>query len=633
MKIISFEIKNYKNLEDAVLTDCTDFHTIIGKNSGGKTSIFDALTILSHQGSPMPNILEIVNGGIQPYEEKMIEVKLTINLYDVEREQYMLNYFSIDPNSVNQLLSSNFLRWLELTVWIRVVGEKLPNKDFQSHVSIVSFKISDAENGSMSIIDTLNSTQLRTYNFAGQLQPKLSGSPSAIVERIKHRSGEVAQTIPRTHGPLPNNVFPGRVIFDFVQSLKIISSTRESQKRLKITTINELGNDRGSQLVNLMDTMFTNENKRYREVEDYCKRIFSDIEEIHPQKMLQEMVRIMIRKKNLPTEIDLENEGKGIEQLLIIIWRIATSSKNTIWLLDEPELHLHPGAQKLLYDFLREEVKRGKQILVASHSMVFIHKSEPSEVSLIINNDGKGHLVKLSNLISAEKSDRVSLSDARNHIYQALGYDPIFSYEPKTVVVVEGSTDEKVLKNFGKILDMPIQNNATMFIPAGNKGDAERFAPLLAYALAGKRTIIIVDNDDQTPEEIKNSLFRKEENYRRSIGINNKLLTDHSFYPYRKEAYSIKYYLLDANAICKTAGISEKAKIDEIEKKITKEKQKPLEGQGKPKEFLRGIWEDNGFGQYAESETPELISQNVTKEYLKNFYELTDILKAITDTA
>ncbi|MCH7536001.1 MAG: ATP-binding protein, partial [Bacteroidetes bacterium] len=263
---------------------------------------------------------------------------------------------------------------------------------------------------------------------------------------------------------------------------------RETTKRVGIQTIENESqvDERGANLLNLMDTMFTNESQRYVQVEEYCKRIFPDIESIRPQRQQNNELRIVLKKKNIPYQMYLEYQGTGIDQLLIIIWKIATSNDNTIWLLDEPELHVHPGAQKLLYDFLREETERGKQILVATHSMVFMYKSEESETTVIVEKDGYAQFLPLDKLVKAEQESRKDSEMIRNVVYQALGYDPTMSFEPNVVVMVEGKTDELVLKEFSKILGNPINELNTLFLPIGDKTKVEQFSPILTYALTGK---------------------------------------------------------------------------------------------------------------------------------------------------
>ncbi len=414
------------------------------------------------------------------------------------------------------------------------------------------------------------------------------------------------------------------------ESVREIQPIRESEKIVQYQYINsgtQLGN-RGENLANFMDTMFTNERARYYEVEKYCKAIFPNIESVRPEKLPNERIRIVVTKKNLTHVISMGEEGRGLDQLLILIWSIATSKKGTIWFLDEPEIHLHPGAEKLLYDFLQDEVEREKQIIVATHSMVFIHKSNEKEISILLNKDGSTELTSLEDLISAGGEDQnLTNAQTRSHVYEALGYDSTFAFEPTTVVVVEGKTDEKVFQIFSNIIDKPINLRSTKFIPVGDKRQAEQFTPILTYAASNKKILIILDNDKETPEQIKQKVLQREDNYRQKIGISYHLLDDDSFGVYREEAYSIEFYLLDPKAIVKVVNAPDK--IEPIRNQIKTELAKPLDQQMKPKDFLKQIWSDNGFGPYNETETPLKIAKNTSKDYLLQFPEIVQIIEKI----
>lgn len=77
-----------------------------------------------------------------------------------------------------------------------------------------------------------------------------------------------------------------------------------------------------------------------------------------------------IRKDDDLKQIAIRSLGSGIEIVLtlLLLKNIAGASKGkVIYLIDEPELHLHPKAQEKLLDLLLEESK-GKQIFTSTHS-------------------------------------------------------------------------------------------------------------------------------------------------------------------------------------------------------------------------------------------------------------------------
>lgn len=83
-------------------------------------------------------------------------------------------------------------------------------------------------------------------------------------------------------------------------------------------------------------------------------------------------------------------------------------------------LGVYPGSS--MYGF----VLASGLLRLATHSMVFIHKSDLNEISIILNQ-GNDHIsvTPLEQLIpQSEKNSKEGVNIMRNHIYQALGYEP-----------------------------------------------------------------------------------------------------------------------------------------------------------------------------------------------------------------
>jgi len=83
--------------------------------------------------------------------------------------------------------------------------------------------------------------------------------------------------------------------------------------------------------------------------------------------------------------LDISSAGSGFQQILQILVQIVTSSTNTI-LIDEPDAHLHYKLQNVLYDILLDLASEGKQIIVSTHSQVFIKRAVQHGDRLILVN-------------------------------------------------------------------------------------------------------------------------------------------------------------------------------------------------------------------------------------------------------
>lgn len=80
---------------------------------------------------------------------------------------------------------------------------------------------------------------------------------------------------------------------------------------------------------------------------------------------------------------DIMNVGIGTSQVLPVLITGLLSEKGEYLLFEQPELHLHPYSQSRLADFFVELIKRGRKIIVETHSEYFILRLR---YQILINN-------------------------------------------------------------------------------------------------------------------------------------------------------------------------------------------------------------------------------------------------------
>lgn len=69
---------------------------------------------------------------------------------------------------------------------------------------------------------------------------------------------------------------------------------------------------------------------------------------------------------------DIMNVGIGTSQVLPVLITGLLSERGEYLLFEQPELHLHPYSQSRLADFFVELVKRGRKVIVETHSEYFV---------------------------------------------------------------------------------------------------------------------------------------------------------------------------------------------------------------------------------------------------------------------
>ena len=636
MKISSIQIENYKSHSYTFIPKCSQFHIFIGRNSSGKSSILESLEMIKNfdADSKVMDIKEKVFQGLKAHETKDIVLRIQIELLDKEMGKYIYEYFRIQPSFIE---SSAVLKRIILSFSIKINGEKVPQKKFHNRIVLRRMEISDTNDNLVTILkdhesdnNKINLATFQEGHGPGGQVPPFSDFESVNLY-LKNIMEANKTSVEVTALKTVTRLFQYDFLREFIGPFTFIDPIRQSDKRVTTKFLDPSEVDRyGSNLVNSMDVMYSNDRERFSAVLDVCKKVFPDIVDIRPERLRDDKVTIVVKKYDIPERIEISHEASGLDQLLIIIWKIATSEFGTIWLLDEPELHLHPGAQQILYEFLREESDKGKQILVATHSMVFMHNSNHDEVSLVLYDKGATNVKQLIDIIPADHgSDRAVIGNIIcRQLYDALGYDPTFAFEPRTLVFVEGKADEAILTSISKTLEMEINSRAVRFIPIGDKIKAENHIPILAFTVVGKKCLIVLDNDNNLLKRLK-KILSKQIDYKNTTGV-IPTLTDNNFHLYPENVYSIEYYLLEPEAIFEAANIIDpliRQKItDRLDKEMDAIKTKKL----KPKDVLKSIWEDNALlGPYKEVDTAVEISKCISKDYLQQHEEIKNLIIAM----
>ena len=99
----------------------------------------------------------------------------------------------------------------------------------------------------------------------------------------------------------------------------------------------------------------------------------------------------------------LANVGFGASQILPVLGLCLSASPGDLILLEQPELHLNPGMQQKLADFLLVMSKTGRQIIVETHSEYLITRLRRNAAT-----DSEDH--KYFTIIFAERDAKTGTS-------------------------------------------------------------------------------------------------------------------------------------------------------------------------------------------------------------------------------
>ena len=143
--------------------------------------------------------------------------------------------------------------------------------------------------------------------------------------------------------------------------------------------------------------------------------------------------------------LDLSNAGSGTLQVLLL-FGFLYARPATVVLLDEPDAHQHVILQKQVYDLVRRVAReRGGQVIAATHSEVVLDATEPARVIGLFGEEPRA-------LDSETERDQL-----REALKRVTTTDLLLGKEAGAVLYVESETDERMLKEWARILEHPAQ--------------------------------------------------------------------------------------------------------------------------------------------------------------------------------
>lgn len=193
--------------------------------------------------------------------------------------------------------------------------------------------------------------------------------------------------------------------------------------------------------------------------------------------------------------LDLANAGSGTLQVLLML-AFLYARPATVVLLDEPDAHQHVILQQQVYDLIRRVAReRGGQVVLATHSEVILNATEPDRVL--------GFFGEAPHALTS-RDERDQLREALKRVTTT---NLLLGRDVGAVLYVEGETDEKILREWARMLD----HHARKFFERpfvhwlGGRSLREATAHFFALraVFPGLRAVCLLDGDnrDEANEE------------------------------------------------------------------------------------------------------------------------------------
>lgn len=203
---------------------------------------------------------------------------------------------------------------------------------------------------------------------------------------------------------------------------------------------------------------------------------------------------------------DPAEAGAGMRNLMLLaLFRAAAtiSKGSAVMVVEEPEIYLHPHAQRSLATMFRELADSGTQILLSTHSASFISAERFDELAIVERVGGGGERATrvrratpvelLSLTASSRPGTRLSEAGLRERYRHLCGLAQAEAMFSRVVVLVEGASEVAALDIFARHMGHAFDALGVTVIDCEGKDNLDTFYHL--YTALGFPTYVVFDND------------------------------------------------------------------------------------------------------------------------------------------
>ena len=204
------------------------------------------------------------------------------------------------------------------------------------------------------------------------------------------------------------------------------------------------------------------------------------------------------------------SRGLQREVMFKMMRRIASVTKstrynllgNTIIMYEEPELFLHPQAERELHSVMTNIARYGGQIYVTTHSSSFIELNNYKSICLVRKNYNGTHVIQ-------HKKDLFKGDEVKNfNMNYWINPDRGELFFAKKVILVEGQTDKIIIPFLAKKLG--VYKYEYSIIECGSKSSIPQFIRLLnQYKIP---YVAVYDKDEHLWRDEENKIKSRHDN-------------------------------------------------------------------------------------------------------------------------
>lgn len=545
MKIDSFKIQRFKSIHDSGWVDLEKLTVLVGKNESGKTSLLRALHKFNpfhpegyvfttewprglrkerDENFPVCSCRFTLNEDEKSELSEALEIEFkeeTVEIQKSYKGEYEIvdpaEYFPerLHPHVVDEIAESLSLPKAEVAPAFKAEALKIRDEalEITRKGMFTSFEsLSSSINDRFAPHRSPNGNQLfqNEQTWIKELTAKIQQADKKYKETktIKEKAHELlVGWIPTFIYMDDYRTFNGTCDLQEVQQRRLKKKSTEEDKTI-IMLMELAALDLDDEVKKITDD---DRDIRQFDLDDASKTLTNEIENRWSSKKYSVEFRAdgakfltYVKDSDSAELIKLEERSKGFQWFfsfdLAFMYESDGTFENCVLLLDEPGLHLHPGAQKDLLKRL-EAYSEDNTMVYTTHLPFMLNLREPSRIQVISETES-------GSVVSSKLSE--AQPDAQLVLQASLGMEGSQSYLLSSHnLVVEGVDDYFFITELSNYLNRNDRCGLSDEIFITPAGGASKVAYLSTMMIGQKLNVFALLDSDASGEDAKDQLVKQ----------------------------------------------------------------------------------------------------------------------------
>lgn len=484
MRIEYLRCEGFRSYRGPVeLSNLGQVNAIVGKNNSGKSNLLELLKFLRTPAASQPQFEASVHRGLSA-----ISAELVLVPDEGERRAAIAELFGENTGSAIGVQLSGLLKEIRHRFTFDKSGLK----------------------ASLVTISNVRGSPLLVWH--AQLKPLSSGRPNLLkiasmdlpgacrnlmgvydlVEKLD-RQVEGNQFWSFFDGDSTTQPIP-RMVLGFYSRIHWVDAYRRADPALPPQERGELSSS-GQDLAQVLNHLASDDPARLSHIREGLSEVVRGVSNLAAP--LRDRTNATIRfGEGTDQHFNLPYAATGTHQAAIILTKLETGPKGGVFLVEEPESHLHPGAQRRLRRLLERESST-EQIFLTTHSTIFGLAGGATVSFLVSRKDG---VSVVADALARDDSLELLLELGHSHT-DLLGSDAL--------VCLEGDSEMIAVPRIATALGIDLTTKGVALFNLHGRSGVKRLKELLTYVQTiSVQPFLALDNETDVPEMVEDLIRR-----------------------------------------------------------------------------------------------------------------------------